>query len=322
MKKALIIGITGQDAYYLSEFLGNKKYLIYGLIRGQNNPKYGLVTKNLPYIKLIEGDLLDESSLLRAINESKPDEVYNLAAISSVEYSFNNPIITAKVTGLATLKLLEIIKKNNKNIKFYQASSAEMFGNAIESPQSESTPFNPQSPYAIAKVFAYYNTKLYREAYGMFACSGILFNHESPKRDLKFVTRKISNAVARISLGKQEKLILGNLDAKRDWGFAGDYVEAMWLMLQQKKADDYVIATGETRSVREFVEEAFKIAKTKDWGKYVEVNNPKFMRPAEVNCLIGDYNKAKKMLGWSPKISFKQLVSIMVRSDLKVESTQ
>lgn len=319
MKKALIIGITGQDALYLSELLHKKGYIIYGLIRGQNNPKRYQVADNLPYVELIEGDLLDEVSLLNAVEKSQPDEVYNLAAISSVKYSFENPIITANVTGLSVLKLIEIIKKINRNIKFYQASSAEMFGNAMESPQSELTPFNPQSPYAIAKVFAYNVTKFYRETYGMFACSGILFNHESPYRGLEFVTRKISNAVARISLGKQNKLILGNLDSKRDWGFAGDYVEAVWLMLQQDKLDDYVIATGESHSVREFVELAFKTVGIENWEKYVEADNAKFLRPVEVNNLIGNSDKAQKKIGWKPKIKFNELVSIMVKSDLKIE---
>lgn len=322
MKKALIIGITGQDAFYLSEFLHRKGYLIYGLIRGQNNPKIYQVINNLPYVELIEGDLLDEVSLLKAVEKSQPDEIYNLAAISFVKYSFENPIITANVTGLSVLKLVEIIKKINKNIRYYQASSAEMFGNAIESPQSELTPFNPQSPYAIAKIFAYNITKLYRETYGMFACSGILFNHESPYRGLEFVTRKISNAVAKISLGKQDKLILGNLDAKRDWGFAGDYVEAMWLMLQQDKADDYVIATGESHSVKEFIELAFKTVGIEKWERYVEANNVKFLRPSEVNNLIGNYNKAQKILGWKPKIKLNELVLMMVESDLKIEKNQ
>jgi GDPmannose 4,6-dehydratase len=273
-------------------------------------------------VKLLSGDLLDQGSLTDAIRETEPDEVYNLAAQSFVKASWEQPVLTGEFTGLGTVRVLEAIRHTNPKIKFYQASSSEMFGKVVEVPQKETTRFYPRSPYGVAKVYGHYITVNYRESYGIFACSGILFNHESPRRGIEFVTRKISHAVARISLGKQEKLQLGSLDPKRDWGFAGDYVEAMWMMLQQDKADDYVIATGETHSVKEFVELAFGVVGITDWQKYVESDVDAHMRPAEVDHLIGDASKAKTELGWSPKTSFKELVEMMVKSDLEREKGQ
>lgn len=322
MKKAFITGITGQDGYYLSKLLLSRGYEVFGLLRGQNNPKKDILIKEIPDIKLLEGDLTDETALLKIIYNVQPDEIYNLGAISFVKYSFNHPLITANVTGLSSIRLLETIKTLNNKIKYYQASSAEMFGRVLETPQTENTPFNPQSPYAIAKVFAFNTTKYYREAYGIFACNGILFNHESSRRGYEFVTRKISNAVARISLGKQKQIVLGNILAKRDWGFAEDYVETMWLMLQQERADDYVIATGEAHSVKEFLQIAFKIIGISNWKKYVKSNDPQFTRPLDVNLLIGDASKARKILGWKQKTSFPDLVKLMVESDLKMEKAQ
>jgi len=319
MKKALIIGITGQDAYYLSKLLISKNYKVYGVIRGQNNPKLPLIEKELPEVELIEGDLLDETSLTRALSKAEPEEVYNLGAITFVKYSFDNPVLTGNVTGLGVVRLLELIRTINPKIKYFQPASAEMYGNAIETPQSETTLFNPQSPYAIAKVFAYQTTKFYREAFGIFACNGILFNHESPRRGLEFVTRKISNGVARIALGKQKVLILGNIEAKRDWGFAKDYVEAMFLMMQHPNPDDYVIATNEAHSVKEFLDLAFKFVGIKKWSKYVIANDPRYIRPLDVPCLIGNNVKARKKLGWTSKTTFKQLVEIIVKNDLEIE---
>ena len=270
-------------------------------------------------LELISGDLLDQGSLTDAIKNSKPDEVYNLAAQSFVKTSWDQPVLTGEFTALGVTRMLEAIRTVNPKIKFYQASSSEMFGKVVETPQRETTRFHPRSPYGVAKAYGHYITLNYRESYGIFACSGILFNHESPRRGIEFVTRKISNAVARISLKKQEKLELGSLEPKRDWGFSGDYVEAMWLMLQQEKPDDYVIATGENHSVREFVEEAFKVVGINDWEKYVVANDKKHMRPAEVDYLIGDASKAKKVLGWTAKTSFKELVKMMVDADLEKE---
>jgi GDPmannose 4,6-dehydratase len=268
---------------------------------------------------LVQGDLLDQGSLQAALLETEPDEVYNLAAQSFVKTSWNQPVLTGDVTAIGVTRLLEAIRAVNPKVKMYQASSSEMFGKVTETPQKETTRFYPRSPYGVAKVYGHYITVNYRESYDMYACSGILFNHESPRRGIEFVTRKISNAVARIHLGLQDKIELGNLDAKRDWGFSKDYVEAMWLMLQQDRADDYVIATGETHSVREFVELAFAAAGIDDWERYVESNNPKFNRPAEVDYLIGDYSKAKQNLGWEPKTTFKELVEMMVKSDIELE---
>jgi len=319
MKKALITGITGQDGSYLAELLLSKGYKVYGLTRRTSTVNNERIKHIQEKIELVQGDLLDQSSLSSAILEAEPDEVYNLAAQSFVKTSWNQPVLTGEFTALGVTRMLEAIRAVNQKIKFYQASSSEMFGKVTETPQKETTRFYPRSPYGVAKVYGHYITVNYRESYNLFACSGILFNHESPRRGLEFVTRKISNAVARIYLGKQKKLILGNLGAKRDWGFAGDYVEAMWLILQQVKADDYVVATGENHSVREFVQLAFKIVGIDDWEKYVEANKKEHLRPAEVDYLVGDYSKAKKELGWNPKTTFKKLVEMMVKADLEME---
>ncbi|GAA1406400.1 MULTISPECIES: GDP-mannose 4,6-dehydratase [Oerskovia] len=323
MPRALITGITGQDGLYLSELLLSKGYEVYGLIRGQNNPKLDLVRETVPDVKLITGDLTDLSSLIRALEVSKPDEVYNLGAISFVAYSWENAMLTSEVTGKAVLNILEAVRlyshDDPSRVRFYQASSSEMFGKVQQVPQRESTLLWPRSPYGVAKVFGHYMTINYRESYGMHASSGILFNHESPRRGPEFVTRKISQAVARIKLGLQDELVLGNLDAKRDWGFAGDYVEAMWLMLQQPEADDYVIATGETHSISEFLDSAFAHVGIEDWSGYVK-QDPRFMRPAEVDLLIGDPAKAQETLGWERKVDFPGLVSMMVENDLREQS--
>lgn len=324
-KTALITGITGQDGPYLAELLKTKNYQIYGIIRGQQNPKRKLIEEDLPFVKLIEADLIDQSSLIRALEISKPDEVYNLAAISHVGYSFKNPQITAQVTGIGVLNILEAIRLNGRkdSIKFYQASTSEMFGgldyNRPGKGYDENAPFHPRSPYGVAKLYGHWITKNYRESYGMHASCGILFNHESPRRGLEFVTRKISNAVARISLKKQEYIELGNLDPKRDWGYAGDYVEGMWLMLQQPKPDDYVLATGETHSIKDFLDLAFKEIGINDWKPYVK-HNPAFLRPAEVDILLGNSTKAEKILGWERKVDFNGLVKMMVANDLKIQS--
>jgi GDPmannose 4,6-dehydratase len=319
MPRALITGITGQDGLYLSELLLSKGYEVYGLIRGQNNPKLDLVRRTVPDVHLLTGDLLDISSLLRALEEAKPDEVYNLAAISFVAYSWENAMLTADVTGKGVLNMLEAIRlyahDDVTKVRFYQASSSEMFGKVQEVPQRESTLLWPRSPYGVAKVFGHYMTINYRESYGMHASSGILFNHESPRRGPEFVTRKVSQAVARIKLGLQDDIVLGNLDAKRDWGFAGDYVEAMWRMLQQDTPGDYVVATGETHSIRELLDAAFAVIGVDDWSGYVK-QDPRFMRPAEVDLLIGDPTKARTELGWEPKVSFTELVQMMVENDL------
>lgn len=316
-KRALITGITGQDGSYLAELLLKKGYKVYGLVRRLSTPNTENIKHLLDDIELISGDLLDQKSLDDAVNEAQPDEVYNLAAQSFVKTSWNQAVLTGEYTALGVTRMLEAVKTVNPKIKFYQASSSEMFGKVTEVPQKETTRFYPRSPYGVAKVYGHYITVNYRESYDMFACSGILFNHESPRRGIEFVTRKISHAVARISLGKQDKLILGNLHSTRDWGFAGDYVDAMWRMLQQDEPDDYVVATGETHSIEDFVAEAFKVIGVDDWRKYVEANNPKFLRPAEVDSLIGDYSKAKKVLGWEPKTTFKELVSMMVKADIE-----
>ena len=322
-KRALITGITGQDGSYLSEFLLEKNYEVYGLIRRSSSFNTGRIDHLYqdPHekgirLKLVYGDLNDASSLNQIIKTIQPDEIYNLGAQSHVKVSFGVPEYTGDVTALGTTRLLEAIRESGIKTKFYQASSSEMYGNIKQFPQNEKTPFYPRSPYGVAKVYAYWMTVNYREAYNMFACNGILFNHESPRRGETFVTRKITMALARIKHGLQEKLYLGNLDAKRDWGFAGDYVEAMWRMLQQKKADDYVIATGETHSVREFLEEAFSYAGL-SWKKYVKIDQ-RYFRPTEVDCLIGDSSKAQKILKWKPKVNFSQLVRMMVDSDMKL----
>ena len=319
MKRALVTGITGQDGLYLSELLLSEGYEVFGLIRGQNNPKADLVRRVVPDVRLLNGDITDLSSLIRALSTSQPDEVYNLGAVSFVAYSWENARLTSDVTGLGVLNVLEATRLHAgpdlSKIRFYQASSSEMFGKVQDVPQRESTLLWPRSPYGVAKVYGHYMTINYRESYGMHASSGILFNHESPRRGPEFVTRKITQAVARISLGLQDSISLGNLDAKRDWGFAGDYVEAMWLMLQQEQADDYVVATGETHSIREFLGIAFAHVGIEDWeGKVTQ--DPRFLRPAEVDLLIGDPTKARQQLGWQPKVGFEDLVRMMVDSDL------
>lgn len=321
-KKALITGITGQDGSYLAEFLLNKGYEVYGIIRRASHFNTDRIDhlyqdpheKNVR-LHLLYGDLNDASSLNHIVKTVKPDEIYNLGAQSHVKVSFEVPEYTAEITALGTIRLLEAIRDSGITTKFYQASSSEMYGDVLETPQTEKTPFNPRSPYAAAKVYAYWLTVNYREAYGMFACNGILFNHESPRRGETFVTRKITRALARIKYGLQDKLYLGNLSAKRDWGFAGDYVEAMWLMLQQSKAEDYVIATGETHSVEEFLREAFTYAGM-DWKKYVEIDK-RYFRPTEVDVLLGNSAKARRVLKWKPKVKFKQLVHMMVDADME-----
>jgi GDPmannose 4,6-dehydratase len=322
MKKALITGITGQDASYLAEFLLAKGYKVFGTTRRSSTVNNERIKHIQDKITILQGDLLDQGSLSSALLESQPDEVYNLAAQSFVQTSWNQPVLTGEFTALGVTRLLEAIRTVNPKIKFYQASSSEMFGKVVETPQKETTRFHPRSPYGVAKAYGHYITVNYRESFGIFACSGILFNHESPRRGLEFVTRKISHAVARISLGKQDHLELGALEPKRDWGFAGDYVEAMWLMLQQEKADDYVIATGENHSVKEFLDLAFQAVGISDWSKYVQSNNSSHMRPAEVDYLIGDASKAEKVLGWKPRTSFKELVEMMVKADLAIEKKE
>jgi len=326
-KKALITGITGQDGAYLAEFLIKKGYHVYGIIRRSSS----FNTQRIDHLyqdpheknrklSLVYGDLNDASSLNAIIKSIRPDEIYNLGAQSHVKVSFEVPEYTGEVTALGTTRLLEAIRDSGVKTKFYQASSSEMYGKVLETPQTERTPFYPRSPYGAAKVYAYWMTVNYREAYNMFACNGILFNHESPRRGETFVTRKITMALARIKLKMQDKLYLGNLDAKRDWGFAGDYVEAMWLMLQQPKADDYVIATGETHSVKEFLKVAFEYAQL-DWKKYVEIDK-RYFRPTEVELLLGDSSKARKVLKWKPKVGFEQLVKMMVDADMELVKKQ
>ncbi len=322
MPRALITGITGQDGQYLAEFLHEQEYEVFGLVAGQHNPRAELITDELAFVETVSGDLQDLSSLIAAVEYSQPDEVYNLGAISFVGLSFKQPELTANVTGVGVLRMLEAVRLvggQNNPIRFYQASSSEMFGAAEEFPQTERTPFHPRSPYGVAKVFGHHITVNYREAYGLFAVSGILFNHESPRRGMEFVTRKVTNGIARIKLGLQNQLALGNLDAKRDWGFAGDYVRAMWQMLQQPEPDDYVVATGITHSVREFVELAFREVGIDDWESHVAVDQ-RFLRPADVETLVGDASKARRVLGWEPRVTFEELVSMMVRHDLEAES--
>ncbi|MFA5887122.1 MAG: GDP-mannose 4,6-dehydratase [Candidatus Nanoarchaeia archaeon] len=318
-KTALITGITGQDGSYLAEFLLGKGYTVYGLIRRSSTETTGRIQHLVDSgkIQLIGGDIIDHLSLIQAVQKSGADEVYNLAAMSYVKASWDHPVATADYTGISVTKMLEAIRTINPKIKFYQASSSEMFGKVQAVPQNEKTPFYPRSPYGIAKLFGHWTTVNYRESYNIFACSGILFNHESPRRGMEFVTRKISHNVAKIKLGLSNGFSLGNMDAKRDWGFAGDYVKAMWLMLQQDKPEDYVIATGETHSVREFVDAAFSHVGITDWEKYVKVD-ARYMRPAEVELLVGDASKARDVLGWKPDVSFKELVAMMVDSDLRL----
>jgi GDPmannose 4,6-dehydratase len=329
MPRALITGITGQDGYYLSEHLLKQGYEVYGLIRGQANPKLSQIERTLPDVRIVEGDLLDQASLMNAVHKVQPDEVYNLAAISFVMLSWNQPELTGEITGLGALRMLEAIrlttgaspsrsKSRGGGIKFYQASSSEMFGKVRETPQNENTPFHPRSPYGVAKAYAHYITVNYRESYGLFACSGILFNHESPKRGPEFVTRKITLGAARIKLGMQKELLMGNLETRRDWGYAGDYVRAMHLMMQQPEPDDYVIGTGETHQGKEWAEIAFECVGL-NWEDHVR-SDPQFMRPAEVDLLIADAAKARKKLKWKPQVSFRQLIEMMVESDLAAES--
>jgi GDPmannose 4,6-dehydratase len=322
MKKALITGITGQDGSYLAELLLEKGYQLWGIIRRSSSFHTGRIDHlykdphEKPRFRLVYGDLTDGGNLSTIINEIKPDEVYNLGAQSHVRVSFDTPVYTVNTDALGTLRLLEAVRSMKEPAKFYQASSSEMYGKVVETPQTEKTPFYPRSPYGCAKAYAFWQTVNYREAYGLFACNGILFNHESPRRGETFVTRKITRAAARIKLGLQDKLYLGNLDAKRDWGFAGDYVETMWLMLQQESGDDYIIATGETHSVREFLDEVFGHLDL-DWQKYVEIDS-RYIRPTEVDFLQGDSSKARKVLGWEPKVTFKELAKMMTDADMEL----
>jgi GDPmannose 4,6-dehydratase len=318
-KRVLITGITGQDGSYLAELLLEKGYDVHGMVRRASTENFERIEHLTDKIRLIQADLLDQSSLVEALEEAQPDEVYNLGAQSFVPTSWRQPVLTAEFTAVGVTRLLEAIRRVNPDIRFYQASSSEMFGKVREVPQSETTPFYPRSPYGVAKAYGHFITVNYRESYGLFAVSGILFNHESPRRGLEFVTRKISDGVARIKLGLADELRLGNLDAKRDWGFAGDYVEAMWLMLQAETADDYVIATGEEHSVQEFVDIAFAHAGL-DPKQHVRTD-PEFLRPAEVDHLVGDAAKAREQLGWQPRVSFKELAEMMVDADLERLST-
>ena len=314
-RRALITGITGQDGSYLAELLLEKGYHVVGMVRRSSTESFERIAHLRERIDIREGDLLDQLSLITLLHHVDPHEIYNLAAQSFVPTSWEQPILTSEVTALGATRLLEAIRVVDRSIKFYQASSSEMFGKVRETPQSELTPFHPRSPYGVAKTYAHYLTINYRESYGIFACSGILFNHESPRRGKQFVTRKVTDGIARIKARRAKELRLGNLDAKRDWGFAGDYVQAMWMMLQQPKADDYVVASGQTHSVRELCEIAFAHAGL-DWQKYVVVD-PAFVRPAEVDLLIGDASKARRVLGWAPKHSFQQLIEMMVDADLE-----
>ncbi|HEC10336.1 MAG TPA: GDP-mannose 4,6-dehydratase [Acidimicrobiales bacterium] len=320
----MITGITGQDGQYLAEFLHSMDYDVYGMIKGQQNPRAEIIKTEMPYVELVSGDLQDLSSLIAVLEYTQPDEVYNLGAISFVALSFKQAELTANVTGLGVLRMLEAIKLvggADNPIRFYQASSSEMFGKVRETPQNEDTPFYPRSPYGTAKVFGHHTTVNYRESYGLYACSGILFNHESPRRGIEFVTRKVTNAVARIKLGMQHELVLGDLSPKRDWGYAGDYVKAMWAMLQQDEPQDFVIATGRTHSVETMVELAFKAVGIDNWRDYIR-QDERFMRPAEVDLLVGDCSKAKEILGWEPEVDFEQLIAMMVENDMALESAK
>jgi GDPmannose 4,6-dehydratase len=313
-KTALITGITGQDGSYLAELLLSKGYKVHGIVRRSSTENYQRLEHLRASISLLQADLLDQTSLLDALEKAQPHEVYNLAAQSFVPTSWQQPVLTAEFTALGVTRLLDAIRKVCPQARFYQASSSEMFGKVRETPQTETTPFHPRSPYGVAKVYGHYITVNYRESYGMFCCSGILFNHESPRRGLEFVTRKITDGVARIRHGLSDELRLGNLEAKRDWGFAGDYVRAMWLMLQQDEGDDYVVGTGETHSVEEFVRIAFDRAGL-DWRRHVVID-PRYYRPAEVDLLLGDASKARRVLGWQPQMSFEQMVCNMVDADI------
>jgi GDPmannose 4,6-dehydratase len=315
-KTALITGITGQDGSYLAEFLLEKGYRVAGMTRRTSTEVHERIEHIVDKIEILSGDLLDQSSITAIVNDVRPDEIYNLAAQSFVPASWSQPVLTGEFTALGVTRVLEAIRQVDPAIRFYQASSSEMFGNAVESPQTETTPFYPRSPYGVAKVYGHWITVNYRESYGLFACSGILFNHETPRRGKEFVTRKVSDGVARIKLGLAKELRLGNLDAHRDWGFGGDYVRAMWLMLQQDEPDDYVIATGKSHSVRDFVRIAFEVAGLGSYEPYV-VTDPRFVRPAEVDRLVGDASKARRKLGWEPQVSFERLVAMMVEADLE-----
>ncbi len=323
MPRAFITGITGQDGQHLAEFLHTKGYQVFGLVKGQSNPRIAALLEEMPFIETVPGDLADLPSLVAALDYAKPDEVYNLGAISFVAMSFNQAELTANITGLGVLRMLEAIRmvggSQNNPIRFYQASSSEMFGKVRETPQNESTPFHPRSPYGCAKVFGHDITVNYRESYGLYACSGILFNHEGPRRGYEFVTRKVTNSVARIKLGLQHEIVLGNLDSKRDWGYAGDYVKAMWMMLQQDQPEDFVIATGKTYSIDDLVDRAFAEVGISEWRSFVR-QDPKFYRPAEVDLLIGDATKARVELGWEPEVAFPELVSMMIKNDLALEA--
>lgn len=312
---ALITGVTGQDGSYLAEFLLSKGYRVVGMVRRSSSENFERINHIRDKIELVQGDLLDQYSLIKVLREVQPQEVYNLAAQSFVPTSWDQPVLTGEFTALGVTRMLEAVRVVDPEIRFYQASSSEMFGKVRETPQTEETPFYPRSPYGVAKCYGHYITVNYRESYDFFACSGILFNHESPRRGLEFVTRKVTDGVARIKLGLEKELRMGNLDAQRDWGFAGDYVKAMWLMLQQDTADDYVIATNQTHSVRDLVEIAFDHVGL-SWEEHVK-KDPRFMRPAEVDLLIGDYTKAKTELGWEPEVSFEQMIRMMVDADLE-----
>lgn len=316
MPTALVTGVTGQDGSYLAEFLLNQGYKVIGMVRRTSTINFERLQHIQSQIEIVQGDLLDQMSVIGILQEHKPDEVYNLAAQSFVPTSFSQPVLTGEFTALGVTRMLEAIRFVDPKIRFYQASSSEMFGKVVEVPQRETTPFYPRSPYGVAKVYGHWITVNYRESYNLFGCSGILFNHESPRRGLEFVTHKITDAVARVKLGLANELRLGNLEARRDWGYAGDYVRAMWLMLQQDAPDDYVVATGETHSVQEFVEEAFGYLDL-DWKEYV-IQDPRYYRPAEVDLLVGDPAKAGQKLGWEPSVDFRQLVRLMVDADMQV----
>ncbi len=318
MPNALITGFTGQDGSYLAEFLLKKGYNVFGLVRRTSIASDERIRHLLNDVEIVDADLLDQLSLIQALRRAKPDEVYNLAAQSFVPTSWSQPVLTGEYTALGVTRMLEAIRAVDMPVRFYQASSSEMFGKVQEVPQRESTPFYPRSPYGVSKLYGHWITVNFRESYNTFACSGILFNHESPRRGPEFSTRKISRGVARIKLGLQKSLAMGNLDAKRDWGYAPDYVEAMWLMLQQERPDDYVVATGQTHSVAEYLELAFRHIGVENWHDYVHTD-PAFLRPAEVDLLVGDASKARRVLGWEPRVSFEQLVQIMVDADLELE---
>ena len=325
MPTAFVTGITGQDGQHLAEFLHSQGYHVFGMVKGQNNPRVEALQHELPFVELVSGDLADLPSLVSAMEACQPDEVYNLGAISFVALSFSQAELTANITGLGVLRMLEAVRmvggSQNNPIRFYQASSSEMFGQVRETPQTELTPFHPRSPYGCAKVFGHDIVVNYRESYGLHASSGILFNHEGPRRGLEFVTRKVTNAAARIKLGLQDEVVLGNLDSKRDWGYAGDYVKGMWMMLQQDGPDDYVLATGQTHSIEDLVRRAFAEVGIDNWADYVR-QDPKFLRPAEVDLLIGDPSKAKTKLGWEPEVDFPALIKMMVAHDLQREATK